>query len=92
LSGKQVTAREFAMQAPPYFSMGGSNPQVLAARRKARATRTKGFMAEAGDAMAERMPEVADPQEYGLGTVVLPDSTQHVITPGKARYHPRFRP
>lgn len=92
LSGKQVTAREYIMQAPPYFSMGATNPQVAAARRKARATRTKGFIFEAGDAMNERLQELVDPQEYGLGTVTLPDSTQVPITAGKARYHPRFRP
>lgn len=91
LSGKQVTAREYIMQAPPYFSMGATNPQVMTARRKARATRTRGFIFEAGDAMNERLQELPDPQEYGLGTVMLPDSTQHVITPGRARYHPRFR-
>lgn len=92
LSGKQITAREYIMQAPPYFSMGSATPQVTQNRRKARATRTRGFIAEAGDAITERLPEIVDPQEYGLGVVTLPDSTQVPLTPGRARYHPKFRP
>lgn len=92
LSGKQVTAREYAMHAPAYLSMGSSNPAVIQSRAKARATRIRNFIAEAGEAFPERLPELQDVDlsPYGLGTVVLPDSTVHQITPGKARYHPRF--
>ena len=92
LSGKQVTAREYVMHAPAYLSMGSTNPEVVKSRARARATRIKSFMAEAGDAMAERLPELQDVDltPYGLGTVVLPDSSVHHITPGKARFHPRF--
>lgn len=67
LSGKTVTAREYVMHAPAYFSMGGTTPQVTLARRKARAQRVVGFIKEAGDAMTERLPELATPEEYGLG-------------------------
>lgn len=92
LSGKVVTGRDYTTQAPTFFAMGASNPQVLTARRKARAQRTRSFAIEAGDAMAERLAELQNPEEYGFGTVTLPDSTVVPITPGKARYHPRFRP
>lgn len=94
LAGKQVTGREFMIQAPAFFSLGSGNPKVVGNRLAARTSRTRGFITEAGDAMTERLPELQDVDlsPYGLGTVVLPDNTQHVITPGKAKYHPRFRP
>lgn len=92
LSGKQVTAREYMMHAPGYLSMGSTNPRVTESRRKARNTRIRSFIAEAGEAMAERIPELQgiDLSPYGLGTVLLPDSTQMEITPGRARFHPKF--
>lgn len=73
LSGKQVTAREYVMHAPAYLSMGSTSPAVIASRRRARASRIRGFAAEAGDAMAERLAELEDVDlsEYGLG--VAPD-------------------
>lgn len=69
LSGKQVTAREYVMHAPAYLSMGSTNPRVIQARAKARNTRIRSFVAEAGAAMAERLPELQDVDlsEYGLG-------------------------
>lgn len=92
LSGKQVTAREYVMHAPAYLSMGSSNPRVIKSRETARITRIRGFIAEAGEAMAERIAELQgiDLTPYGLGTVTLPDSTTMEITPGRARYHPKF--
>lgn len=76
LSGKTVTAREFMMQAPPYFSMGGGSPGVTTSRRKARATRIRGFITESGEAMTERLGEIQDPSEYGIraqpGVTVTP--------------------
>lgn len=86
LSGKQVTAREYMMQAPPYFSMGASTPTVLQNRRKARAQRIRGFMAEAGDAMQERLGELVNPTEYQSGG---PPQTSHV-GPVAPQYHPQF--
>lgn len=85
LSGKQVTAREYVMHAPAYLSMGSTSPSVIAGRRKARTTRIRGFIAEAGDAMADRMAELSDVDlaEYGLapvqqtpGTTVQPKPTR----------------
>lgn len=71
LSGKQVTGREYMMQAPAYFSMGSGSPGVVANRAAARSTRTKSFASEAGDAMTERLPELQqagiDLSPYGLG-------------------------
>lgn len=92
LSGKQVTAREYVMHAPAYLSMGSSSASVIRSRANARATRIRSFIAEAGDAFPERLPELQDVDlsPYGLGTVVLPDSSAHQIMPGRARYHPRF--
>ena len=92
LSGKQVTAREYVMHAPAYLSMGSQNPRVIKSREQARITRARGFIAEAGAAMAERMGELQgiDLSPYGLGTVMLPDSTTMEITPGRARYNPKF--
>lgn len=74
LSGKQVTAREYAMHAPSYFSMGSSNPGVIASRLKARNTRIRGNIKEAGDAFAERLQELSDVDltPYGIGTTVQP--------------------
>lgn len=70
LSGKQVTAREYVMHAPAYLSMGSTNPNVIAGRAKARNTRIRSFIKEAGDAFAERIPELQDVNlsAYGLGT------------------------
>lgn len=92
LSGKQVTAREYVMHAPAYLSMGSNNPRVIKSREQARITRARGFITEAGEAMTERMSELQgiDLSPYGLGTVVLPDSTKMEITPGRARYNPKF--
>ena len=68
IAGKQMTAREYAIQAPAYFSMGGGTPTVTANRRKARITRTRGLIAEAGEAFTERIPEVQDLLgDYGIG-------------------------
>lgn len=71
LSGKQVTAREYVMHAPAYLSMGSTNPNVIAGRAKARNTRIRSFIKEAGDAFAERIPELQDVNlsAYGLGAV-----------------------
>lgn len=92
LSGKQVTAREYVMHAPAYLSLGSTNPRVIQSRAQARSTRIRGFIAEAGEAMAERIPELQgiDLTPYGLGSVTLPDNTVHEITPGRARFHPKF--
>jgi hypothetical protein len=70
IAGKQMTAREYAIQAPAYFSMGSGTPTVTLNRRRARITRTRGLITEAGDAFTERYPEVQnlDLSEYGLGT------------------------
>ena len=69
IAGKQMTAREYAIQAPAYFSMGAVTPTVTSNRRKARITRTRGLITEAGEAFNERYPEVQDMDlsEYGLG-------------------------
>lgn len=67
LSGKVITGRDYTTQAPTFFAMGASNPATLAARRKARAQRIRGFAMEAGDAMNERMAELTEPEEYGYG-------------------------
>lgn len=74
LSGKQVTGREYMMQAPAYFSMGSGNPGVTANRAAARVARSRSFAKEAGDAMNERQAEIAelaglgiDLSQYGLG-------------------------
>ena len=74
IAGKQMTAREYAIQAPAYFSMGGGTPTVTENRRKARITRTRGLITEAGEAFTERYPEVQDMDlsEYGLGTAIRP--------------------
>jgi hypothetical protein len=92
LAGKQVTGREWLIQAPRFFSMGSSNPKVIQSRMEARTSRIRGFVAEAGEAMGERLPELhdVDLSPYGLGSVRLPDDTVHQITPGRARYHPQF--
>lgn len=92
LSGKQVTAREYVIHAPAYLSLGSTNPRVIKSRAQARITRIRGFIAEAGEAMVERLPELQgiDLSPYGLGPVTLPDSTVMEISPGRARYHPKF--
>lgn len=89
LSGKAITAREYMMQGPAYFSMGGVSPQVVQARRKARAGRIRGFLVEAGDAMTERQSELPDPEEYGLAPVQQSPGT--TVTPRAPRYHRKFR-
>jgi hypothetical protein len=66
LSGKTVTAREFMMQAPAFFSMGGASPSVSANRRAARERRIRSFVAEAGRAGARvtQTPPPADEENY----------------------------
>lgn len=81
LSGKQVTGREYMMQAPAYLSMGSNSPGVLANRAQARIARTRGFATEAGDAMQERLGELQgiDLSTYGLGP--KPRSTRRPENP-----------
>ena len=69
LSGKAVTAREWVIQAPRFFSLGAANPATTKQRRGARATRSRGFALEAGPAMQEWLPGLQDLDlsEYGLG-------------------------
>lgn len=96
LSGKQVTGREYMMQAPAYLSMGSGNPRVVANRRAARVGRSRGLATEAGDAMAERLAELQadniDLSEYGLGPKRPTPSPPPPPSGPRARYHPQFNP
>lgn len=76
LSGKAVTAREWVIQAPRFFSLGATTPGVASNRRKARQQRIDSFYAEAGQAAPPRPPPVAptgpvapQPQTVGGRTI-----------------------
>jgi hypothetical protein len=94
LSGKAVTAREFMMQAPAYFSMGSPAPEALRLKRDQRARRVRGFWKEAGPAAEERLPDVGeyDLTPYGLPNVPRERASTargpNVRAPAPRRYRP----
>lgn len=59
LSGKAVTAREWVIQAPRFFSLGATTPGVGRNRRQARQQRIDSFYTEAGQAAPPRTAPVA---------------------------------
>lgn len=92
LSGKAVTAREWLMQAPAYFPLGATAPDVSQTRQTARAQRVRGFFREAGPAAEEVLEELRqmgiDLSPYGYGAPVpQPTTPPPPNTPG---YNPRF--
>jgi hypothetical protein len=93
LSGKAVTAREWLMQAPSFFSLGAGTPETIVNQRNARVGRVRGFFREAGSAAANPVLEELraagyDLTPYGFGasspTVRTPE------TPRAPRYNPKF--
>lgn len=73
LSGKTITAREWLMQGPAYFSVGGPTSGPAGKnRRKARGQRIRRFFVEAGEeaaaeAIADLQSQGYDLSEYGYG-------------------------
>ena len=57
LSGKQVTASEFVMHAPVYFSVGGSDQLTQPMRARARVLRLGGLARESGAVFSERVKQ-----------------------------------